>query len=72
MRSSRRLEGHVNLINHLFVEKRVAEARFFQARAEAHKAAVNHGLKKAVLETEAKEERRGASERLQLFETLMS
>jgi hypothetical protein len=54
MRSSRRLEGDVNLINHLFVEKRLAEARFFPARAEAHKAAVNQGLKKAVLETEAK------------------
>lgn len=39
-----------NLINVLFMEKRLEQARAFLAQAEAHKAAVHPGLKQAVLD----------------------
>jgi tetratricopeptide (TPR) repeat protein len=47
-------EAYNNLINLLFMEKRVDEARAFLSQAEAHKAKVHPGLKKAVLEAAGK------------------
>jgi tetratricopeptide (TPR) repeat protein len=43
-----------NLINLLFMQRRLDEARAFLSQAEAHKAAISPGLKKAVLETARK------------------
>jgi tetratricopeptide (TPR) repeat protein len=43
-----------NLINLLFIEGRLADARASLAEAEVHKAAVNPGLKKAVLALEGR------------------
>ncbi len=42
-------DAYNNLINILFMEKRLDEARALLAQAEAHKAPVHPGLKKAVL-----------------------
>jgi tetratricopeptide (TPR) repeat protein len=47
-------EAYNNLINLLFLQKRLDEARAFLSQAEAHKAAISPGLKKAVLETSQK------------------
>jgi len=43
-------DAYNNLINILFMQKRLDEARALLARAEAHKASVHPGLKKAVLD----------------------
>jgi len=47
-------EAYNNLINLLFMEKRLDEARTFLSQAEAHEAAITPGLKKAVLEKAGK------------------
>jgi len=47
-------EAYNNLINLLFMEKRLDEARTFLSQAEAHEAAISPGLKKAVLEKAGK------------------
>lgn len=44
-------EAYNNLINLLFMQKRLDEAGALLSQAEAHKAAINPGLKKAVLES---------------------
>ncbi|MCX6572063.1 MAG: tetratricopeptide repeat protein [Candidatus Aminicenantes bacterium] len=46
----RHSEAYNNLINLLFLEKRLDEARAFLSQAEAHKASIHPSLKKAVLE----------------------
>jgi tetratricopeptide (TPR) repeat protein len=43
-------EAYNNLINLMFMEKRLDEARSLLSQAEAHKASIQPGLKKAVLE----------------------
>jgi len=43
-------EAYNNLINLLYIEKRLDEARSLLSQAEAHKASIQPGLKKAVLE----------------------
>lgn len=50
----RHAEAYNNLINILFTQKRLDEARAFLSQAEAHKASVHPGLKKAVLESAGK------------------
>lgn len=47
-------EAYNNLINLLFMQKRSDEARAFLSQAEAHKASIHPGLKKAVLEATGK------------------
>jgi tetratricopeptide (TPR) repeat protein len=47
-------EAYNNLINLLFMQKRLDEARACLSQAEAHKASIHPGLKKAVLETGGK------------------
>lgn len=47
-------EAYNNLINLLYMEKRLDEARVFAVKAEANQAAINPGLKKAVLEKAGK------------------
>jgi len=47
-------EAYNNLINLLFAQKRLDEARTCLSQAETHKAAINPGLKKAVLDSAAK------------------
>jgi tetratricopeptide (TPR) repeat protein len=47
-------EPYNNLINLLFMERRLDEARALLAQAESHKAVVSPGLKKAVLEKSGK------------------
>ncbi len=47
-------EAYNNLINLLFMEKRLDEARNFLSQAEAHEAVIAPGLKKAVLEKAGK------------------
>jgi pentatricopeptide repeat protein len=50
-------EAYNNLINLLFMQKRIDEARSLLSEAQAHKAPVQPGLKKAVLEAARKQER---------------
>jgi tetratricopeptide (TPR) repeat protein len=47
-------EAYNNLINILFSQKRLDEARVFLSQADAHKASIHPGLKKAVLESAGK------------------
>jgi tetratricopeptide (TPR) repeat protein len=47
-------EAYNNLINLLFMEKRLDEARTYLSQAEAYEAVINPGLKKAVLEKAGK------------------
>lgn len=49
-------EAYNNLINLLFMQKRLDEVRTFLSQAEAQRSAINSGLKKTVLETAEKQE----------------